>query len=57
MGAEYTVAQRLWKRLHSRRLGGFKFVLQLAVEPYSADFSCRKRKLIIELDGVLECIF
>ena len=44
--------KRLWERLRSRRLGGLKFVRQLPVGPYFADFACRKRKLIVELDGV-----
>jgi very-short-patch-repair endonuclease len=37
--------------LRSRRLGGHKFVRQLAIGPYFADFACRQAALIIELDG------
>jgi very-short-patch-repair endonuclease len=43
--------RRLWEDLHARRLGGFKFVRQLPVEDYFADFACRERKLIVEVDG------
>jgi very-short-patch-repair endonuclease len=47
-----TQAERLlWEALRARRLGGFKFVRQLAIEPYFADFACRERKLIVEIDG------
>jgi very-short-patch-repair endonuclease len=43
--------QRLWERLRSRRLAGLKFVRQLPVGPYCADFACRERKVIVEVDG------
>jgi very-short-patch-repair endonuclease len=43
--------RRLWERLRSRRLGGFKFVRRLPVGPYIADFACRECKLIVEVDG------
>ena len=42
---------KLWFRLRDRRLGGFKFVRQEAIEPYVVDFVCRERRLIIEVDG------
>jgi very-short-patch-repair endonuclease len=42
---------RIWLALRDRRLGGFKFVQQYAIGPYIADFVCRERKLIVELDG------
>lgn len=42
---------RLWLALRDRRLGGFKFVRQEAIGPYIADFACRERRLIIEVDG------
>ena len=44
--------QRLWESLRSRRLGGLKFVRQLPLGPYFADFACREKKLIVEVDGV-----
>jgi very-short-patch-repair endonuclease len=42
---------RIWLALRDRRLGGFKFVRQETIGPYIADFACRDRKLIVELDG------
>jgi very-short-patch-repair endonuclease len=44
--------QRLWEYLRSRRLNGLKFVRQLPVGPYIADFACRERQLVVEVDGV-----
>jgi very-short-patch-repair endonuclease len=41
----------LWVRLRNRGLGGFKFVRQEPIGPFIADFACRERKLIVELDG------
>jgi very-short-patch-repair endonuclease len=47
-----TVAERrLWEAIRNRRLAGFKFVRQLPVGPYVADFACWERKLILEVDG------
>ena len=43
--------QRLWRVMRSRRLGGLKFVRQMAVGPYVADFACRQNGLIVEIDG------
>jgi very-short-patch-repair endonuclease len=49
---EETDAERtLWRRLSGRELGGFKFVRQIPIGPYVADFLCRSARLIIELDG------
>lgn len=42
---------RLWLKLRDRRLSGFKFSRQYPVGPYVADFVCRERKLIVEVDG------
>jgi len=41
----------LWKHLRDRQLGGFKFVRQEPIGPYYADFACRGRRLIVEVDG------
>ena len=41
---------RLWEALRGRRLSGAKFVRQLPIGPYFADFACRESKLIIEVD-------
>ncbi len=43
--------RRLWEAIRNRRLDGFKFVRQLSVGPYIADFACRDCKLIVEVDG------
>jgi len=45
--AEY----RLWYFLKNRGLAGYKFVRQLPVGPYFADFACRELCLIVEIDG------
>ena len=37
--------------LRARQLGGHKFVRQLPVDPYFADFACREAALIVEVDG------
>ena len=42
---------RLWRRLRNRALNGFKFVRQEPVGPYFADFACREKKLVVEVDG------
>ena len=41
----------LWTRIRGRQLAGFKFVRQEPIGRYYADFLCRERRLIIELDG------
>ena len=41
----------LWQLLRNRQLDGHKFVRQLPVGPYFADFACREAALIVELDG------
>ena len=41
----------LWTRIRRRQLGGFKFVRQEPIGRYYADFVCRDRPLIVELDG------
>jgi very-short-patch-repair endonuclease len=47
-----TVAEkRLWQELRNRKLDGCKFIRQATAGPYVADFLCRERKLIIEVDG------
>ena len=42
---------RLWAKLRNRQLGGLKFVRQAPVGPYFADFLCRERKVVVEVDG------
>jgi very-short-patch-repair endonuclease len=41
----------LWLSLRDRRLSGFKFVRQEAIDSFIVDFICREKKLIIEVDG------
>ena len=41
----------LWEQLRSRRLDAMKFVRQQPVGPFIADFMCRERRLVIEVDG------
>jgi very-short-patch-repair endonuclease len=43
--------RKLWRYLRSRSLAGFKFVRQEPIGPYVADFVCRERRLVIEVDG------
>jgi very-short-patch-repair endonuclease len=43
--------RRLWLALRNQRLNGYKFVRQLPIGPYFADFACREHKLIVEVDG------
>src|SRR5262245_36861937 len=42
---------RLWFALRERRLGVFKFVRQEAIGSCVVDFVCRKKRLVIEVDG------
>ena len=35
---------RMWYYLRSRRLGGYKFVRQQAIDNYIVDFVCREKK-------------
>ena len=41
----------LWHELRGRRLNGYKFVRQLPIGPYFADFACRQVNLVVEVDG------
>ncbi len=43
--------QALWSVLRGRRLGGHKFTRQFPVGPYFADFACREKWFLIEVDG------
>ena len=42
---------KLWNRLRSRAIKGFKFVRQEPIGPYVVDFICRERSLVVEVDG------
>ncbi len=41
----------MWTALKNRHLNDHKFVRQLPIGPYYADFVCRAAKLVVELDG------
>ncbi|WP_240539938.1 endonuclease domain-containing protein [Salinarimonas soli] len=43
--------RRLWYRLADRQLGVHKFVRQMPIARFIADFCCREARLIVELDG------
>jgi very-short-patch-repair endonuclease len=42
----------LWEALRSRRCGGYKFVRQVPIAGYVADFVCRRLRVVVELDGI-----
>ncbi|MGX8012536.1 endonuclease domain-containing protein [Mesorhizobium sp. ORM8.1] len=48
---ENDAEERLWHELRGRRLNGYKFVRQLPIGPYFADFACREVNLVVEVDG------
>lgn len=43
--------RKLWYALRDRRFEGFKFLRQVPIGPFVADFVCRREGLIIEVDG------
>jgi very-short-patch-repair endonuclease len=43
--------QSMWCLLRARGLGGYKFIRQMPIGPYCADFVCRERGVVIEVDG------
>ena len=49
--AQTPAEARLWSKLRNRGLAGHKFVRQEPIGPYFADFLCRERALIVEVDG------
>jgi very-short-patch-repair endonuclease len=49
--AQTPAEARLWSKLRNRGLAGHKFVRQEPIGPYFADFLCRQRALIVEVDG------
>ena len=49
---DQTLAEKtLWTLVRNRRLSGFKFLRQVAIDRYFADFVCEAAKVIVELDG------
>jgi|tagenome__1003787_1003787.scaffolds.fasta_scaffold17975874_1 5-methyltetrahydrofolate--homocysteine methyltransferase len=43
--------KHLWRFLRAQQLDGHKFRRQASIGPYTIDFICFAKKLIIELDG------
>jgi very-short-patch-repair endonuclease len=41
----------IWRHLKNRQLGGHKFLRQEPIGPFIADFVCREKKLVVEIDG------
>jgi very-short-patch-repair endonuclease len=41
----------LWERLRARKLQGLKFLRQCPIGPFVADFCCRDRRFVVEVDG------
>jgi very-short-patch-repair endonuclease len=42
---------KIWEYVRNRQVGGFKFIRQATIGPFIADFLCREKKLVVELDG------
>ena len=43
--------RKLWNLLRNRQFNGLKFVRQHPIGDYIVDFACRRKMLIIEIDG------
>ena len=43
--------RRLWARLCARQLEGCRFRQQDVIGGYVVDFACRRRRLVVEVDG------
>ncbi|UVK45842.1 DUF559 domain-containing protein [Mesorhizobium sp. AR07] len=41
----------LWLELKARKLGGHRFTRQFSIGPFFADFACREKWLVVEVDG------
>ena len=48
---ETEAERRFWNLVRNRSIDGLKFVRQYPIGPYIADFACRERMLVVELDG------
>jgi very-short-patch-repair endonuclease len=44
-------AATVWQWIRNRQVGGAKFRREYPISPYTVDFCCVERKLIIEVDG------
>jgi very-short-patch-repair endonuclease len=43
--------ERLWGALRKRSLNGHRFNRQFRIGPYTVDFLCREKALVVEVDG------
>ena len=43
--------QKLWEIIRKRQFFGYRFRRQFPIGVYIADFVCREKKIIIEIDG------
>ncbi|MER8694849.1 DUF559 domain-containing protein [Mesorhizobium opportunistum] len=41
----------LWLELKARKLAGYRFTRQFSIGPFFADFACREKWLVVEIDG------
>jgi 1-hydroxy-2-methyl-2-(E)-butenyl 4-diphosphate synthase len=48
--------EKMWLVLKSKQLEGFKFRRQHIIDKYIADFVCLKRRLIVEIDGLIHTL-
>ena len=48
---ENAAEELMWQELRGRRLNGYKFVRQFPIGPFFADFACREKNLVVEIDG------
>ncbi|MEQ1943336.1 DUF559 domain-containing protein [Mesorhizobium sp. VNQ89] len=48
---ENEAEELMWYELRGRRLNGYKFVRQLPIGPFFADFACREKNIVVEIDG------
>jgi very-short-patch-repair endonuclease len=48
---ENDAERRMWSLLRAKRMSGFKFRRQHALDKYIADFICLRARLVIEVDG------
>ena len=49
--AQTDAERKLWLRLRSRQMNGFKFRRQQPIGRYIVDFFCPESRLVVELDG------
>jgi very-short-patch-repair endonuclease len=42
---------KIWNKIRARQFGGYKFVRQEVIGPYTVDFVCRDRRIVVEVDG------